>query len=126
MTKLILIALGGSLGAIARYLLSGLAQRWTSTIFPIGTLCVNLLGCLAIGVLMSLILDKGALGPNARWFIAIGFLGSFTTFSALGYETVALLNDGQIALAAVNAVSNFALGIGAVILGRLIVRAAGI
>lgn len=123
MPKLILIAIGGSLGAVARYLFAGFVHSRISGTFPIGTLCVNVLGCLAMGVVMGLIEDKGVLGPSARWIIVIGFLGSFTTLSALGYETVELLNDGQIAVAAANAVGNFALGIGAVILGRLIARA---
>jgi CrcB protein len=63
------------------------------------------------------------LGQNVRWLLVISFLGSFTTFSALGYETVAMLRDGQFALAALNASGNFVLGIGAVVLGGLIVRA---
>jgi len=123
MPKMLLIGLGGCCGAVARYLLAGLAHRWSSTAFPIGTLVVNVIGCLVIGAVMGLIDDKGVLGPNARWLLVIGFLGSFTTFSALGYETVELLNDGQFTVAAANAIGNFALGIGAVMLGRLIVRA---
>ena len=123
MPRLFLIALGGSIGAVARYFLSGLAHRWTTGTFPIGTLLVNVLGCLDIGTVMGLIEDKGVLGPNVRWFLVIGFLGSFTTFSSLGYETVELFNDGQIAAAGLNAVANFGLGIGGVLLGRLLVRA---
>ncbi len=88
MPRLILLGLGGCLGAIARYSLSGLAHRCTSGTFPVGTLLVNVLGCFAIGVVMGLIEDKNV-------------LGSFTTFSALGYETVELLNDGQLAAAEV-------------------------
>lgn len=123
MPKLVLIGLGGCLGAIARYSLAGLAHRLTSGIFPVGTLLVNVLGCFAIGAVMGLIEDKNVLGPNARLFLVIGFLGSFTTFSSLGYETVELFNDGQLAAAVLNAVGNYGLGIGAVLLGHVLVRA---
>ena len=122
MPKLLLVALGGSLGAVARYLLSGFAHRWTSGTFPVGTLFVNVLGCLAIGTVMGLIEDKGVLGPNVRWFLVIGFLSSFTTFSAFGYETIEMWSDGQLAYAGLNAVANFGLGIGAVLVGRLLVH----
>ena len=122
MPKLFLIAIGGSAGAVARYLLSGFAHRWTSGTFPVGTLFVNAVGCLAIGAVMGLIEDKGVLGPNVRWFIVIGFLGSFTTFSAFGYETIEMWSDGQLAAAGLNAIANFGLGVGAVLVGRLLVH----
>ncbi|NLB60079.1 MAG: fluoride efflux transporter CrcB [Lentisphaerae bacterium] len=123
MPKLLLIGLGGCCGALARFLIADLAHRWIASAFPIGTLAVNILGCCAMGAVMGLINDKGVLGPSAQWLIVIGFLGSFTTFSALGYETLALFNESQLLLAALNAVGNYVLGIGAVLLGRLIVHA---
>lgn len=122
MPKLVLIGLGGCLGAIARYLLSGLAHRLCSgSMFPVGTLLVNVLGCLVIGMLMGLIEDKALFGPSVRFLFVIGFLGSFTTFSSFGYETVELLRNSQMALAGLNIAANFVLGIGAVLLGRLAV-----
>ncbi len=124
MPTLVLVGLGGGLGAVTRYLLAGVAHRWTSSAFPVGTLCVNTLGCLAVGIFMGLIDDKNVLGPNTRLFLVIGFLGAFTTFSALGYETVELLRDGQVVAAVLNAVANYGLGLGAVLVGRLAVRAA--
>ena len=125
MRGLHLVALGGCCGAVARYLLAGLVQRWAMPAFPLGTLVVNVLGCFAIGAAMGWGGDKGGLGPGARLFVVAGFLGSFTTFSALGYETVALLDNGRFARAAANAVGNYGLGIGAVVLGRLAARAVG-
>lgn len=122
MFNLLLIGVGGGLGAMARYGLSGLAQRWGGGAFPVGTLVVNVLGCLAIGAIMGLIEDKNVLGPNARLLLVMGFLGSFTTFSTFGYETVELVHDGQLVAAGLNAAGNFGLGIGAVLLGRLWVR----
>ena len=123
MPKLILIALGGSLGAVARYLFSGLAHRlYTGGIFPVGTLLVNVSGCFVIGAIMSLIEDNAAFEPAVRSFFVIGFLGAFTTFSSFGYETVELLRDGQMLTAGLNILANFALGIGAVLLGWMMVR----
>jgi CrcB protein len=123
MKMILYIGLGGFLGAIARYLLSGLTHRlYSGGTFPAGTLLVNVIGCLVIGALMSLIEDKGLFGPAVRMFFVIGFLGSFTTFSSFGYETVELLRDGQMLAAGLNILANFALGIGAVFLGWTVVR----
>ncbi len=119
---LLLVSLGGSGGAIARYLLVGLAHRCSPGNFPVGTLLVNVLGCLATGAMMGWLDGKVLLGHNLRWLIVIGFLGSFTTFSALGYETFAMLKHGHSTLAAMNAIGNFGLGIGAVLLGHMIAR----
>ncbi|MDD5706647.1 MAG: fluoride efflux transporter CrcB [Kiritimatiellae bacterium] len=122
MIRLAQVGIGGFVGAIARYALSGLTHRWTSGSYPVGTLVVNVLGCLAIGVVMGLIEDKNILGPNARLSLAIGFLGSFTTMSSLCYETVGLYGQGQLVAAVLNAAGNFVLGIGAVVLGRTLVH----
>lgn len=120
MPQLVLIGLGGCLGAISRYLLSGLAHRlYSGGLFPVGTLLVNVAGCFVIGALMGLIEDKSLFGPSVRLLFVVGFLGSFTTFSSFGYETVELLRNNQMVLAGVNMIANFALGISAVLLGRL-------
>ena len=94
MIRTLLVGAGGFLGAIARYGLGGLIHRCTSTVFPAGTLAVNTIGCLIIGVLMSLVEDRQLLAPNTRVFLMIGVLGGFTTFSSFGYETVELLGWG--------------------------------
>jgi len=120
--KLLVIGVGGFIGAIARYGLSGLGQRWSPSSFPAGTLFVNVLGCLIIGVLMSFVQDRQWLSPNARLFLMIGLLGSFTTFSTMGYETVELLKGGSVGLAFANVAANVLLGIGAVLGGRAAAR----
>jgi fluoride exporter len=120
--KLLVIGLGGFVGAIARYWLSGVGQRWCSSSFPAGTLLVNVLGCFFIGVLMSLVVDRPWLSETARMFLVVGLLGSLTTFSTMGYETVELLKDRNVALAAVNILASVALGLGAVIGGRAAAR----
>ena len=123
MKNLLLVAAGGGFGAVARYLLGGFAQRWSASVFPVGTLVVNVLGCFIIGAVMGWGGDKVGPSPETRLLIVVGFLGAFTTFSALGYETVAMLDNDRLALAVVNAVGNYGLGIVAVILGRLTARA---
>lgn len=100
MTQVVCIAIGGAVGAVLRYLAAGgiqrLAARGPMPTFPWGTMMVNILGCLAMGVLVPLLLDRSVLRPEFRMAILVGMLGAFTTFSTFGYETVQLLNDGQV------------------------------
>lgn len=96
MLKLIIIGAGGSIGAILRYLVSGMIQNSApSAAFPFGTMVVNLLGCLLIGVGGGLMLSRQLFSPEIRAFLFIGILGSFTTFSTFGLETVNLVKNGQ-------------------------------
>ncbi len=126
MFKLLLIAVGGSLGALARYGLSGFVQKRIEGAFPAGTLVVNLAGCLAIGIILSLVEDRQFLSTNARVFLTVGFLGAFTTFSAFGYETVELLRDNNLGLAFWNVGANVVLGLATVKLGQILVRVTGV
>lgn len=109
---------GGFLGALARYGLSGLVQRYAPlATFPFGTLVVNLLGCIAIGVAGGLADSRQVLGPEARAFVLIGVLGGFTTFSTLGYETFAMLRDSDYLKAITNVGVHVILGLTFVWLG---------
>ncbi|KAA0239819.1 fluoride efflux transporter CrcB, partial [bacterium] len=86
--------LGGAIiGAPLRYFLQGRVQELSGTTFPWGTLAVNVTGCLAIGLLATLAEDRDLLGREGRLFLLVGFLGSYTTFSAYGWETHSLLRD---------------------------------
>ena len=113
---LIFIGMGSCLGGIARYLLTRWVQGSTSSSFPYGTLAVNLLGCLAIGMLYGLFDRHGWMGPELRAFLVVGFCGGFTTFSTFALENFAMLRDGNWVPAAL------VLGIGAVWLGAATVR----
>ncbi len=94
---------GGFLGALARFGLSGLVPRQLPlATFPYGTLVVNLLGCLAIGVITGLAESRQLFGPEVRTFALIGLLGGFTTFSSFGYETFAMIRDDEYLRAAAN------------------------
>jgi len=105
------VALGGALGSVARWGVSGAVQRWTGTAFPWGTFVVNLVGSLLIGVVTALALERALVPPAARLFLVAGILGGFTTFSALSYETFALLRDGQWPAAAGYAIGSVMLGV---------------
>lgn len=100
-----------------RYGMSGLAHRWIPVGFPIGTLVVNLLGCLAIGVVLSVVDHRQDVSPAARALLIPGILGGFTTFSSFGHDTFTLLQNSQWVAAGVNVASNVVLGIAAVALG---------
>ncbi len=91
MLKLALIACGGGLGAVARYGLAGVAQRLGDGQFPLGTLVVNLTGCLLIGIAAGIFTGPSVFREEFRLAITVGFLGGFTTFSAFGLETFVLL-----------------------------------
>lgn len=118
MMRLLAIGLGGFVGALCRYGLAGLVQSAAGPRFPAGTLVVNVLGCFAIGALTALVESRLALSGEWRLFLLVGLLGSFTTFSTFGYETLELLRTGSFPAAAVNCLAHIVLGLVAVGLGR--------
>ncbi len=119
MHKIILVGMGGFLGAIFRYLLSGSIQKGMgNTLFPYGTLIVNVLGCFAIGLLSQLGESRNILSPEIRYFVFIGILGAFTTFSTFGNETMYLLRNGQTTLSLMNIGVQLVFGLAAVWLGH--------
>lgn len=120
MRNLMIIGLGGFVGAILRYLVSGQVQKWSESVdFPYGTLTVNLLGCLLIGALTRLDEIRDVLTPDMRFFIFIGLLGAFTTYSTFSNEAINLVNDRRFDLAFLYMGTHLVLGLGAVLAGRL-------
>lgn len=117
MTKVLLIALAGGFGSVMRYLISGWTQRFANGSFPVGTLCVNVLGCLLIGFLSGAFSGRLLLREEVRIAIVVGFIGGFTTFSAFGFETFSLVNDGETGKAVLNVVLSLGLTLPAVWLG---------
>ena len=95
MQKLLLIALAGALGTLARYGLGGYIQAHAGKVFPWGTVVVNLLGCLAFGVVWSSLEERWPTSGQTRAIILIGFMGAFTTFSTFMFETEELLRDAE-------------------------------
>jgi CrcB protein len=107
-----LIFLGGGIGSALRYLVSGWMQRAARgpmETFPVGTLSVNVIGCLLIGLLAALFSEPRIVREETRSFLLIGILGGFTTFSTFGYETIRLIEDRQWSWAIANiAITNVA------------------
>lgn len=113
-----LVGSGGFIGAICRYGMSGVVQRNAAlAAFPYGTLAVNLLGCLLIGIAVGLVDSRQMFGPEFRLFALIGVLGGFTTYSTFGYETFALLRDADYLRAIGNVAIHVVLGLALVWLG---------
>ena len=116
------VALGGALGALARYGISGWVYDRMGESFPWGTLVVNLVGCLALGLVIRW-LQVSAVAPELRPFLTIGVLGAFTTFSTFSYETVALLQEGQWLRAGLYMGGSVVLGLIAMVAGMALATA---
>jgi len=106
MTRLLFVGLGGFVGTLFRYWLSGVIARRYGETFPFGTLVVNALGCFLIGFLFYFFYDRSLTSPTVRTVVFIGVIGGFTTFSSYGLQTFTLLKDGQVFLALVNIVAS--------------------
>jgi CrcB protein len=123
MINVLFVGAGGFFGAIGRYLLAGAVyQLFPNSSFPSGTTVVNVLGCFIIGLLNGLIETRQVFGPETRLFLLIGLLGGFTTFSTFGFETMALMKDGEFLLAVMNVLVQVVLGLGAVFVGYNLLR----
>ena len=121
MKILLLIGTGSFIGGVSRYLLSQWIQPKSLNAFPWGTLSVNLIGCLLIGIIFGLA-EKGNISNEVRLFMATGVLGGFTTFSAFSNESVVMLHNGQSTNAFIYILISVIVGIMATILGVLATR----
>lgn len=117
MAKFLFVALGGALGSVLRYTVQGWVQRLAGESFPLGTLAVNVAGCLLVGIAAGLFAGSGYLREEYRVGLMVGILGGFTTFSSFGLETYALASAGQLRLALLNITLSCALGLTAVWIG---------
>lgn len=117
--RYIFLAVGAILGALSRYFLSG----WLNTSgFPYGTLIVNVSGCLVIGIFGTLAAEKLIIDPNIKIAVQTGFLGSYTTFSSFGYETLRFLDEKNLKMAVLSFIGNNTLGLAAVWAGITVAR----
>ena len=116
MMRYLVVSLGGAIGTLLRYVVGGLDFRFSSGIFPVSTLVINVTGSLVIGFLWGFS-DRFVLPPNIRTFIFIGIIGGYTTFSTFTLETFNLMRDGEYKIALANIVISTVLGVAAVFLG---------
>jgi CrcB protein len=120
LNQLLVVGLGGFLGSALRFMISGWAQRLSPMgAFPIGTLAVNVIGCLAIGLLGGLADQRQMLDSGQRLFLMVGVLGGFTTFSSFAFETLGLAQDGALLRVFANVLLQLLLGFGAAAAGYL-------
>ena len=125
MERYLYIAAGAALGANARYLVGNWAGARWGAFFPYGTLADNVTGSLFLGFLVAFATDRVVVSPELRLFLAVGFMGSYTTFSSYTVESLALLQSGAIWPALLNIVGNNLLGLGCAVLGFALARLLG-
>ena len=116
-TKLLMIMAGGSVGALLRYAASGVAQKLAGGSFPLGTLAVNVIGCLLMGFAGAIFAGPHLIREEYRMALLVGGLGAFTTFSTFSFETFTLADRGQLQLAVANILLSNGLGLAAVWFG---------
>ena len=120
MHLLLLIGIGGFIGAILRYLVSGWIQNGISY-FPLGTLSVNVIGSFFLSVILYLTENKGVFSEETRIFLTIGILGAFTTMSTFSYESFRLLEGKETLYLSINIIATVLLTLFAVLLGKIFV-----
>jgi CrcB protein len=108
-----LVAAGGAVGSVLRYLMASSIQKMTPANFPLGTVMVNIVGCFVIGLLYVWLIDRTGPRPELRALLMVGVMGGFTTFSSFSLETVTLVMQGSYA----NAVANVLISVFVCLLG---------
>jgi len=120
--KFLYLGIFGGLGCVARYAISGWVYALAGRALPFGTLAVNVIGSLLLGLIMEGSLRSTLLSPDLRVGLTVGFLGGFTTFSTFSYETVRLLEEGSLVAAGANVLLNVTVCVAAAVLGIYLAR----
>jgi CrcB protein len=106
----LLVAIGGGIGSVTRYLVGGWFANRFGPAFPYGTFVINVTGSFIIGLFLAFAQERVSLSPYWRLFFAVGFLGGYTTFSSFEYESIRLLQDGEMLLGAVYMIGSVVAG----------------
>jgi fluoride exporter len=122
MNVILLVAVGGAVGSVARYLMASSIQTATGWAFPFGTVLVNILGCFLIGILYVLLVARPDPRHDLRALLMVGVLGGFTTFSSFSLETVTLALNGHVGAATLNVVVSVAACLLGTLLGVTLAR----
>ncbi len=123
--QLLVVMLGGGLGAVTRYIVSGIVTEKFGSAFPYGTLAVNVVGSFIMGLLAMWLVEKAGVNPLLRLAVFVGFLGAFTTFSTFSMETLNLFESGQQLKALLNMLISVSFSVLAVWLGTLLGKQLG-
>jgi fluoride exporter len=122
MNTILLVALGGAVGSVARYLMASGIQSATGWQFPLGTVLVNVLGCFLIGILYVLLVARPDPKHELRALLIVGVMGGFTTFSSFSLETVTMAMNGNFGGATLNVVVSVAACLAGTVLGISLAR----
>ena len=122
MMEILSVAVGGALGAVCRYLLGNFISRMSGSALPWGTFAINIIGCFCMGLLMTLIVERGLLPAAWRLFLCVGLLGGFTTFSTFSNDGLILMKQGFYGLFATYTLLSILLGIFAALGGSIVGR----
>lgn len=123
MQKYLFIAIGGSLGSLARYWVGSAVANRMGTKFPYGTFVINITACIIIGFSLAFLAKRTELNPAWRFLVPVGFVGAYSTFSTFEWETYASLQSGAFLIAGLYVGLSFVLGLVGVWLGVLLAKA---
>ena len=117
MINVLLVALGGALGAVTRFLVGALFARRFGVAWPYGTFFINVTGCFVIGLFLPILADRPGVHEAWKYLLPVGFVGAYTTFSTYEYETLRLVESGQLRLAGAYVLLSNVIGFAAVWIG---------
>lgn len=120
LSKYMYIAVGGALGAIARFWVGSAVASRLGTKFPYGTFVINMTACMIIGFALTFLAKRTDLNPAWRFLVPIGFVGAYSTFSSYEWETVSALRNGNFSMAGLYAFGSLFLGLVAIWCGILL------